>query len=264
MGPIPARAGQPFRSDGSRTGEGAYPRSRGATWPRVCIGSSGEGLSPLARGNHRWGAYPALRQGPIPARAGQPQQGIGQRALDGAYPRSRGATSRPDRTRLADMGLSPLARGNLVAGRSLQSTPGPIPARAGQPQHGGQCGHGLGPIPARAGQPATRPTPRRSLLAYPRSRGATSSICTEMVFLKGLSPLARGNHQRASCALLPTGPIPARAGQPWGRTDVRRQQWAYPRSRGATRRSLVNKTLASGLSPLARGNRGACRPPQRI
>ena len=90
-----------------------------------------------------------------------------------AYPRSRGATTKDDNAQVLAMGLSPLARGNLLALYLL--------ARA------------AGPIPARAGQPFTVPGIEASCGAYPRSRGATpsSAACTSR--MKGLSPLARGN-----------------------------------------------------------------------
>ena len=54
------------------------------------------------------------------------------------------------------LGLSPLARGNLLRHAPRVSAGGPIPARAGQP-----CGVAL--IPRLAG-------------AYPRSRGATFAV----------------------------------------------------------------------------------------
>ena len=71
-GPIPARAGQPAADAVPIGGDGAYPRSRGATVSTRSHEAAGRGLSPLARGN------PAPRRrrlgifGPIPARAGQP------------------------------------------------------------------------------------------------------------------------------------------------------------------------------------------------
>ena len=51
QGPIPARAGQPYRTAACSGSSGAYPRSRGATSPAPLSCSVYQGLSPLARGN---------------------------------------------------------------------------------------------------------------------------------------------------------------------------------------------------------------------
>ncbi len=72
----------------------------------------------------------------------------------------------------------------------------------------------------------------------------------------GLSPLARGNRTREKAQLPPLRPIPARAGQPGQSSAPLRATWAYPRSRGATCLIPRNSSIASGLSPLARGNPG--------
>ena len=95
--------------------------------------------------------------------------------------------------------------------------------------------------------------------AYPRSRGGTMLRLTEQQRLRGLSPLARGNHQQLQNAITRTGPIPARAGEPKKiRSDVS-VSGAYPRSRGGTFAVNVLGVSAEGLSPLARGNRYALR-----
>ena len=212
----------------------AYPRSRGAT-PRLQIPPVPLwGLSPLARGNRADLLRPADPRGPIPARAGQPAPGRRWRGRKGAYPRSRGATQVGSPIPVEVLGLSPLARGNLV--RAVD--------RAAQ----------LGPIPARAGQPRPSCAARRQSRAYPRSRGATPLGWRMRRWPSGLSPLARGNPLAASSALIPMGPIPARAGQPASRPICSPTARAYPRSRGATRAEAAGRQLAEGLSPLARGN----------
>ena len=92
-GPIPARAGQPRRHHRPGCGEGAYPRSRGATASRICGVHTAGGLSPLARGNPRRDHGKQPGRGPIPARAGQPGSSMSSVTKTSAYPRSRGATS---------------------------------------------------------------------------------------------------------------------------------------------------------------------------
>ena len=210
----PTRAGQPRPSAEPCAAARAYPRSRGATISDASRSLRLRGLSPLARGNQDEARRVAGRPGPIPARAGQPLQRSFPRLLPWAYPRSRGATVAFQVLVVEGKGLSPLARGNLE--RQLYSLPFP------------------GPIPARAGQPASPVGQSSAIGAYPRSRGATSTLAAGIMLTAGLSPLARGNRCRVCVARAITGPIPARAGQPRPCRRSARRSAAYPRSRGAT------------------------------
>ena len=180
-----------------------------------------------------WGITHRFK-GPIPARAGQPENAKENRLDQRAYPRSRGATHRGWEVATGDCGLSPLARGNRHHGLIKVVVPGPIPARAGQP--------------ARRAMTAT------ACRAYPRSRGATHLGSPLDNPIGGLSPLARGNRQRGKGQRQHGGPIPARAGQPSSRTTGRTLKRAYPRSRGATCCWAHWQCSIRGLSPLARGN----------
>ena len=118
-GPIPAHAGQPRRDYRRLARRRAYPRSRGATLRRGRRQAHRRGLSPLTRGNLSRVLFDQLADGPIPAHAGQPE------ALDdvgggaGAYPRSRGATSRASARVSVRPGLSPLTRGNRQGDRRV-------------------------------------------------------------------------------------------------------------------------------------------------
>ena len=136
-GPIPARAGEPSPAMYVSAAMAAYPRSRGGT---ACTDQRTDlypGLSPLARGNHHLVWLRKLQRGPIPARAGEPDQ-VEVRVLpNGAYPRSRGGTVAPRVNTEKAPGLSPLARGNPALTWSLVNMPGPIPARAGEPATAG-------------------------------------------------------------------------------------------------------------------------------
>ena len=277
-GPIPARAGQPCSHQHRRWRPWAYPRSRGATLATSLQGVNAMGLSPLARGNPDSRGVVHHRSGPIPARAGQPVGGVGMARSVWAYPRSRGATGPSCRFCGRAMGLSPLARGNPRPRRCRARSPGPIPARAGQPRHGSKALAGVmglsplargnpagmlrfhpcgGPIPARAGQPsATNSWPRESR-AYPRSRGATRRRQRFGPAHRGLSPLARGNQSPGLSRRGCSGPIPARAGQPRTGGGAESARRAYPRSRGATLVVSRPRILKLGLSPLARGNRAS-------
>ena len=217
VGPIPARAGQPLERMFDRLARPAYPRSRGATNTCRRRRHSQSGLSPLARGNRRISYHHVLRKGPIPARAGQPGGEDGEHGAFRAYPRSRGATVQGLPSVFSSRGLSPLARGNLLQAVLERAGAGPIPARAGQPVDTLACGH----------------TP----WAYPRSRGATTTLTPAPSMAWGLSPLARGNRIARPDGCLRGGPIPARAGQPMS-------DGSY-------------QPPCSGLSPLARGNHQA-------
>ena len=112
VGPIPAHAGQPPPSTMRREEFRAYPRSRGATDAASSQTAVGPGLSPLTRGNPSQPPWPRALRGPIPAHAGQPQAWRSAPHWSRAYPRSRGATLRVVRGRVAVQGLSPLTRGN--------------------------------------------------------------------------------------------------------------------------------------------------------
>jgi len=161
--------------------------------------------------------------------------------VQGAYPRSRGATSGRAFATPRPTGLSPLARGNQR--QSFRHT---------APD---------GPIPARAGQPWLRPSSEVWQRAYPRSRGATRRVNAILAHYQGLSPLARGNPASEHNAPVRSGPIPARAGQPRAGCADDRPSGAYPRSRGATNRMTALSSMNWGLSPLARGNLAALANP---
>ncbi len=184
--------------------------------------------------------------------------------MDRAYPRSRGGTCNLCGISLWQMGLSPLARGNLGGVDYLQERAGPIPARAGEPKLDGSalslswayprsrggtsepCGqwcHPCGPIPARAGEPARRSPARSWCGAYPRSRGGTDPRSERPLAGQGLSPLARGNRPPKRAATCWAGPIPARAGEPRRMTTRNISPGAYPRSRGGTRRCPARQRL---------------------
>ena len=133
QGPIPARAGQPSPVYVRLRGDGAYPRSRGATRDYLSTQIAGLGLSPLARGNPLSPPFFPDVAGPIPARAGQPFVQRPKQITKTAYPRSRGATYITEVQPARVVGLSPLARGNPEQYRAAITPYRPIPARAGQP-----------------------------------------------------------------------------------------------------------------------------------
>ena len=75
-----------------------------------------------------------MGDGPIPARAGEPERDRQHWAPHGAYPRSRGGTKAMDEYLKSRRGLSPLARGNHCCDTNRRHDTRPIPARAGEPR----------------------------------------------------------------------------------------------------------------------------------
>ena len=195
---------------------GAYPRSRGGTRFLRCQSTPELGLSPLARGNPGGGVFSDMEDGPIPARAGEPFWSFENEIEIWAYPRSRGGTKISHLSPAASLGLSPLARGNPIPWGFVIISPGPIPARAGEP--------------------SPNNTIKCFLRAYPRSRGGTRRSCFRACRRSGLSPLARGNHRAAADCDAFARPIPARAGEPRRPMQAMIAIRAYPRSRGGTSR----------------------------
>ena len=136
---------------------------------------------------------------------------------------------------VAGSGSSPLARGTYQA-----NTTAPVVARF---------------IPARAGNPL-RPSVRvRCRWAHLRSRGEhwTPFFADQISF--GSSPLARGTRCRRGSWCGAWRLIPARAGNTMADRATGRHDPAHPRSRGEHRARMLERILARGSSPLARGTR---------
>ena len=174
-GPTPARAGQPRSSRRCSRRCWAYPRACGATPRQLVEWDVDCGLPPRVRGNLVGDLACHHRQGPTPARAGQPSLTAPARRPTRAYPRACGATVAHSASEAADQGLPPRVRGNRHLDVGL--------------------GEHAGPTPARAGQPGEDPDRHAGVPAYPRACGATymsglgaSSGC-------GLPPRVRGNRR---------------------------------------------------------------------
>ena len=192
------------------------------------------GLSPRVRGNRYFMLMRRPLRGPIPARAGQPQDYKCLIRIIGAYPRACGATVQQTSVAVGHQGLSPRVRGNPSSSAAVTVVAGPIPARAGQP------------LPSR--------WRRRGCWAYPRACGATPWPSPVASMAMGLSPRVRGNHRTHLSMLARWGPIPARAGQPEGVALRLHDIGAYPRACGATRYCNAISASLPGLSPRVRGN----------
>ncbi len=132
-------------------------------------------------------------------------------------------------------GLSPLARGTLC-----------------RCQH---CWRVIRFIPAGAGNTVPRIISLSSSTVYPRWRGEhvgrESFDCPYI----GLSPLARGTHQRYRLQLTGSRFIPAGAGNTSRADEKAVNNAVYPRWRGEHTGTYQNMMISGGLSPLARGTR---------
>ena len=135
---------------------------------------------------------------------------------------------------VADKGLSPRVRGNLTS-RTLCPVPvGSIPACAGEPVlvagGSGRCG------------------------VYPRVCGGTYYMVRVPTVVYGLSPRVRGNPVSVAYCLIPSGSIPACAGEPCGLILTQGYIRVYPRVCGGTLRERQKEWGEAGLSPRVRGN----------
>ena len=194
FGPIPASAGEPVRPPLAWGCRWAYPRIRGGTGLAGAPSARNLGLSPHPRGNHSFYQPGPRRRGPIPASAGEPDDGRQGFATGEAYPRIRGGTGEGLYSGATVQGLSPHPRGNHTRNSAAGGKAGPIPASAGEPAPSGKS-----TLPSRA---------------YPRIRGGTQVRHHVLETLWGLSPHPRGNQRAAVHKGTGHGPIPASAGEP--------------------------------------------------
>ena len=192
------------------------------------------GLSPRMRGNRPARSEPAIREGSIPAYAGEPAPaGVGI-YLQGVYPRVCGGTLAGPHRQAAAGGLSPRMRGNQ-------------PRR----QYGS---YKVGSIPAYAGEPVLPGDYEGKVKVYPRVCGGTGRPAQNPLSERGLSPRMRGN--RILTAAMPPyiRSIPAYAGEPSCYARQAEMELVYPRVCGGTPAGLRRTPGGGGLSPRMRGN----------
>ena len=132
-GSIPAHAGEPVFRSGITPPFTVYPRPRGGTYPFAAFGWYAGGLSPPTRGNHPQPPRLLVRQGSIPAHAGEPVRHPLSILVYRVYPRPRGGTCPPSITLRAQVGLSPPTRGNRARLAGAGGRARSIPAHAGEP-----------------------------------------------------------------------------------------------------------------------------------
>ena len=111
-----------------------------------------------------------------------------------------------------------------------------------------------GSIPARAGEPRISSSTTTWCVVYPRACGGTVWPQQAGKSDQGLSPRMRGNHVRVKSIRLNRGSIPACAGEPRRDRRLPCPIWVYPRACGGTEPSPYSDTWSGGLSPRVRGN----------
>ena len=198
------------------------------------MSSARGGLSPRVRGNQSDPGITNVRNGPIPACAGEPSVSSAAATRPGAYPRVCGGTGvAPGRSGIG-WGLSPRVRGNPSGAPRIWGRTGPIPACAGEPY----LFFGAPNFPR----------------AYPRVCGGTFVEEPWVSRRLGLSPRVRGNPSAGRESRSHAGPIPACAGEPDTGLTIRWCLRAYPRVCGGTLARSEWMRSRSGLSPRVRGN----------
>ncbi|CBA28653.1 hypothetical protein CTU_10250 [Cronobacter turicensis z3032] len=169
----------------------------------------------------------------IPARAGNRALRPAASRRQTVYPRSRGEQFFPQLASSSQPGLSPLARGTVMAKALHDPEARFIPARAGN-RLTACCLYCVSPV-------------------YPRSRGEQSVSNQQLSDEYGLSPLARGTDVTWCYGHMLVRFIPARAGNRNRRYGTARTTPVYPRSRGEQSTWAMMFCSTVGLSPLARG-----------
>ena len=92
MGSIPARAGEPGRSPCHPSEARVYPRACGGTSRASSFNGNSSGLSPRVRGNQDQNGSFVFVVRSIPARAGEPLEGVPRLGTLWVYPRACGGT----------------------------------------------------------------------------------------------------------------------------------------------------------------------------
>ena len=211
---IPACAGEPPWRYARRRSQAVYPRVCGGTQIEQTAGASSSGLSPRVRGNLSGIRLLLVLDRSIPACAGEPAGNDARYGSREVYPRVCGGTGRDRLPHRPGHGLSPRVRGNLRWWLR------PVPDQRS--------------IPACAGEPPARSTRNDHHRVYPRVCGGTLSLYTIRLSSTGLSPRVRGNQSAASSPVLPSGSIPACAGEPTPAPARRPIAAVYPRVCGGT------------------------------
>ena len=192
----------------------------------------------------------------IPAGAGNTRCRVVRQLAPTVYPRWRGEHKRLIMRSGHAAGLSPLARGTLVANEAISNQFRFIPASAGNTGNW-KTKSWLSPVyPRWRGEHNTRRAVGLTTAGLsPLARGTRSRPAWDSRKERGLSPLARGTLNATARQRDGQRFIPAGAGNTRGRHLDARRTPVYPRWRGEHRVLVWPYLFKNGLSPLARGTR---------
>ncbi len=207
----------------------------GGTQNARMVRRNAQGLSPRGRGNLLNAERRRRRIGSIPAWAGEPPGGPEPGLAFAVYPRVGGGTRQAFVAAGGQSGLSPRGRGNRPTGSAS-----PRNRRS---------------IPAWAGEPRLSKDPFYYSAVYPRVGGGTAFGQVIDMHIGGLSPRGRGNPDAKTPGPCRGRSIPAWAGEPRVRIELRSSRRVYPRVGGGTPRTGYRHSPGGGLSPRGRGNR---------
>ena len=271
---IPACAGEAFFFVPAPGFPAVYPRVCGGSLPRKNQQNRAGGLSPRVRGKLGGPMVVRASARSIPACAGEARHRKPGPATSPVYPRVCGGSLCRRRVNPAQMGLSPRVRGKLRGMRQESSSPGSIPACAGEALHILLISpRGRRSIPACAGEAAPVREARQRPGVYPRVCGGSVYNPLSASQRQGLSPRVRGKRSRRNPAAGGNGSIPACAGKPGevppgrgggrsipacaGEARNRRRPGSrggvYPRVCGGSLAGDVTGVDVGGLSPRVRG-----------
>ena len=191
-GIIPALAGNTDPPIPPPSAPRDHPRSRGEYTPFDVVRGQKSGSSPLSRGIRRRVRCEEMREGIIPALAGNTSPPPRPSPIAEDHPRSRGEYFRRRMLATTLSGSSPLSRGIPHSWRG-----GPCPGRI---------------IPALAGNTCASTWSAADTTDHPRSRGEYSSSASAPKAARGSSPLSRGILCVRARRCARRGIIPALAG----------------------------------------------------
>ena len=236
-GSIPACAGKPRGSRGSRHEAGVHPRVCGEAKLALPWRRAQTGPSPRVRGSLPDELLDRGGGGSIPACAGKPPEAVELHGADGVHPRVCGEAWTAGSMTFARAGPSPRVRG------SQRGSMHPSPS--------------LGSIPACAGKPARSRRPGCGSWVHPRVCGEASLDDVGLRAAMGPSPRVRGSLRPGARDRLADGSIPACAGKPSSRMARSVRSWVHPRVCGEACRARIILHHDHGPSPRVRGSQGA-------
>ena len=238
-GSIPARAGETASAFLRTTTTAVHPRACGGNaatlpWPR-----RSSGPSPRVRGKHASYLRPRLKEGSIPARAGETNRRIQSSVSDPVHPRACGGNPCLFTYASDHRGPSPRVRGKPVA--AAAHTAG-------------------GSIPARAGETAPEPARPACSAVHPRACGGNLRSPVSSRFFRGPSPRVRGKRCSYRPAAALHGSIPARAGETVRHLPQSVPLPVHPRACGGNPPRSARRSLSVGPSPRVRGKQAISIP----